>query len=121
MNTIKNWLHAELISVKNIREHIVNMNCPENRVKTANYITEFFQYRAEGRTFVWVDETNFNLYCNRKEGRSKVGTRASIVMPASKLANLHCIGTMTIQPILSGLLLDEEPLSHRTVLSGLQN
>ena len=95
INTIKNWLDAELISVKNIIGKIVNMNSPENKVKRANYITEFFQHRAEGRTFVWIDETNFNLYCKRKEGCSKVGTRASIVMPACKGANLLCIGAMT--------------------------
>ena len=42
INTMKNWLDAESISVKNISGTIVNMNSAENKVKRANYITEFF-------------------------------------------------------------------------------
>ena len=41
INTIKNWLDAELISVKNIRGKIVNVISPENKVKRANYLQSF--------------------------------------------------------------------------------
>ena len=92
VNTVKNWLDMEFVTVKAVRPTIDNMNRHENKVKRAAYVQQYFQNRSEGRTLIWIDETNFNLYCKRKEGRSKIGTRASVVLPASKGANLHCIG-----------------------------
>ena len=99
-STISNWLDGQLISLKNTRNEINNMNKNENKAKRAEYMNLFFENRAEGRTIVWVDETNFNLYCKRKKGRSKIGTRASVVIPASKGANLHCIGAMTTSAVV---------------------
>ena len=50
---------------------------------------------------VWIDETNYNLYCRRKEGRSKIGRRSAVIMPSSKGVILHCIGAITSnQPVL---------------------
>lgn len=95
INTLKNWLDRELFTVKNVRSQINNMNKEENKEKRAAYMEQFFNARSEGRTPIWVDETNFNLYCKRKEGRSRIGTRASVILPASKGANLHCIGAMS--------------------------
>ena len=37
----------------------------------------------------------------RREGRSKVGTRTSVLLPASKGVNLHCIGAMTSTTIVT--------------------
>ena len=41
----------------------------------------------------WMDETNFNLYCSRRESRSKIGARASII-------DLACIGAMSCNSIV---------------------
>ena len=43
----------------------------------------------------WYDGTNYNLYCRKNECRSEIGSRAEVIMPASKGANLLCIGAMT--------------------------
>lgn len=99
-STIRNWLDGSLITLKNTRKVVDNMNKEENKTKRATYIEHLLQHRSEGRTLIWTDETNFNLYCKRSQGRSRIGTRASVVLPASKGANLHCIG-----PITSGSLL----------------
>ena len=100
VNTIKNWLDGEMFSVKLVRPSIDRMNNEENKGKRARYMEQFFNARSEGRTPVWVDETNFNLYCKRNQGRSKVGTRASVILPSSKGANLHIIGAMTSTQLL---------------------
>ena len=76
------------------------MNKDVNKAKRVEYMNQFFQNRAEGRSIVWVDETNFNLYCKRSKGRSRIGTRASVVIPASKGANLHCIGAMKTSAVV---------------------
>ena len=52
INTIKNWLDGELITVKNVRTSIDNMNKQENKIKRADYMAEFFHQRSQGRTFV---------------------------------------------------------------------
>ena len=95
LNTVKNWLDGELFSVKAVRPTAQNMNRPENKLKRSQYIDQLFTARSEGRTLIWIDETNFNLFCKRKEGRSKIGSRAAVILPSSKGANLHCIGAMT--------------------------
>ena len=93
--TMKNWLDGELISLKNVRPIIHNVNAPDDKIKRMQYLEALFDARVNGRTLIWIDETNFNLYCRRKEGRSKIGTRAAVVLPSSKGANLHCIGAMS--------------------------
>ena len=99
-NTVKKWLDNELFTLKNVRNEIDRMNFPENKRKRATYMEQLFNCRAEGRTPIWIDETNFNLYCKRRAGRSKIGTRASVLLPASKGANLHCIGAMATGQIV---------------------
>ena len=86
---------GELFSLKSDRPIIENVNRSENKIICATYLEELFAGRANGRTLVWMDETNFNLYCRRREGHSKISARADVVLPASRGANFHCIGPMT--------------------------
>ncbi len=72
INTVKNWLDCELISVKKLRPHIINMNSEINKLKRSEYIDQLMRSRANGRTLIWIDETNFNLYYRRTEGRSQI-------------------------------------------------
>ena len=95
VNTVKNWLDGELISLKNVRCHPGTMNGNNNKRLRSIYVENIMRDRANERNLVWVDETNFNLYCRRKERRSKSGCRATVIQTASKGANLHCIGAMT--------------------------
>lgn len=95
VNTMKNWLDGELISLKDVRPMVHNVNTQENKVKRAQYLESLMNNRADQRTLIWIDETNFNLYCRRREGRSKIGSRSCVVQPNSKGSNLHCIGAMT--------------------------
>ena len=101
INTVKNWLDRELFTVKLTRNQIDNMNNAKNEEKRGTYMQKLFEARSEGRTLIWIDETNFNLFCRRRQGRSKIGTRASILLPASKVAYLHCIGAMSASNIVS--------------------
>ena len=92
VNTVKNWLDRELISLKNVRCHSGAMKGKDNKLLRSIYVENILRDRANGKNLVWVDETNFNLSCRRKEGRSKIGCRATATQTASKGANLHCIG-----------------------------
>nr|XP_022911119.1 uncharacterized protein LOC111422125 [Onthophagus taurus] len=101
INTIKNWLDGKLFSLKKIRPHVANINTYENKVKRREYVEKLLESRGNGRDLIWIDECNFNLYCRRNEGRSKIGHRAHVVVPASKGNNLHCIGAMCSTQIVS--------------------
>ena len=93
--TIYNWLDGALIIIKKVRSVVSNINLPVNKSKRKSYMNNFFDSRSQGRNLIWIDETNFNLFCKRNEGRSRIGQRASIVLPPSRGANLHCIGAMS--------------------------
>lgn len=43
----------------------------------------------------YVDETNYNLWCARKVGRSKRGDRAAKLVTASKGGNMHIIACIS--------------------------
>ena len=62
-NITKNWLYGKLFSIKAIRPQIGNMNSGENKRKRRDYVDKILQSRANGNTIIWIDETNFNLYC----------------------------------------------------------
>jgi transposase len=53
------------------------------------------EHAADGKVIIFMDETNFNLFCRRSKGRSRRGTRAVVKLPNSKGPNLHIIGGMT--------------------------
>ena len=100
-STVKNWLDGELFTVKNVRAMVSNMNNQLNKLKRSDYMTKLFHEKSEGRRIiVWIDETNFNLFNKRREGRSRIGSRASLIVPASKGANLHRIGAMTSTAVI---------------------
>ena len=67
----------------------------ENKIKRATFLEKLFASRANGRTLVRIDETDFNHYSRRRGGCSRIGAQAAVVLPASKGANLHCIEAMT--------------------------
>ena len=89
VNTLKNWLNGEPISLKIVRCHPGTMNGNNNKRLRSIYVENIMRDWVNGSNLVWVDETNFNLYCRRKERRSKIGCRATVIQTASEGANLH--------------------------------
>ena len=45
----------------------------------------------DGKTIIWMDETNLNLFCRRSQGRARVGEREVMALPTSKGPNIHVI------------------------------
>ena len=77
-----------------------NMNRPVTKGKQSQYIHNLFTARLHWGTFNWIDETNFNFFCRRNEGRAKTVTRAAVVLPVSKGLYLHCIGAITSRQLV---------------------
>ncbi|MEL7309615.1 MAG: transposase, partial [Pseudomonadota bacterium] len=81
--------------MKQIRSESVNVNSDENKNKRQAFATRYMAKLDDGFVPVFQDETNFNVFCKRSNGRSKTGTRVHIKQPSSKGPNLHCIGAIT--------------------------
>jgi hypothetical protein len=45
----------------------------------------------DGKTIIWMDETNLNLFCRRSQRIARVGERAVMVLQTSKGPNIHVI------------------------------
>lgn len=89
---IGNYLEGRLFTLKQVHKQPVNMNSHENKIRRAEYVRLLNGYIQEGKQIVWIDETNFNLFCRRTRGRSKTGNRAIQLLPASRGPNIHLIG-----------------------------
>lgn len=92
ISTIGNYLEGQLFTLKQVHHQSVNMNTNENKQKRAEYVRLLNNYIQLGKQIVWIDETNFNLFCRRTRGRSRMGSRAVQHLPASRGPNIHLIG-----------------------------
>lgn len=91
VSTIGNYLEGRLFTLKQVHYEPVTMNTIENKTRRANYVRRLNLLVQQGKQIVWLDETNFNLFCRRKQGRSKAGQRAVQKLPSSKGPNVHLI------------------------------
>lgn len=66
----------------------------------AQYVEKLNNLVHQGRQIVWMDETNFNLFCRRTVGRAKIGDRAKMTLPASRGPNIHVIGAISLTGVL---------------------
>ena len=93
--TVSKKLDGQLISCKKVHTMPVGMNTPENKAARRNYVEQMLQHVANQKTLIFIDETNFNVYCRRTQGRALQGRRAVVKAPNSKGPNIHIIGAMT--------------------------
>ena len=49
----------------------------------------------EGKTIIWMDETNLNLFCRRSQGRARAGERAVLALRACKGPNIYVISALS--------------------------
>ena len=94
-STIHKHLHGQFYTVKQARPQPVTMNNPENKARRAAYTRRLMELIGGGKTVIYIDETNCNLFLRRKEGRSRRGTRCSVKSAAAQGPNVHIIGAMT--------------------------
>lgn len=101
ISTVGNYLEGRLFSVKQVHTEPITMNSEENKRKRADYVQALNNYIQQGKQIVWMDETNFNLFCRRTRGRSRVGARAVQLLPAARGLNVHLIGAISAAGVIS--------------------
>ncbi|KAG3078360.1 hypothetical protein PI125_g21005 [Phytophthora idaei] len=73
-----------------VRIEPVTCNSEKKNIEKRRVFAEaLLKYEREGAFIVYYDETNFNLYCKRLQGRALQGERAVIKLPSSKGKNLQ--------------------------------
>ncbi|VEN59567.1 unnamed protein product [Callosobruchus maculatus] len=92
---IGNYLEGRLSTIKQVHKQPISMNSEENKRKRAEYVTALNRYIELGEQIVWIDQTNFNLFCRRTRGRSRVGVRAVQHLPAERGPNVYLIGAIS--------------------------
>lgn len=93
---IRGHLDGLLYTLKAVRLEPENGNSPENKDKRHAYVRSLLDYQSRNLPILYIDETNFNIHISRKEGRSRRGTRASVVAAGSRGANIHVIGCIGV-------------------------
>ena len=89
--TVHNYLNAKPYTVKMLAEPST-MNSVESKTKRAKYCTDILDFIGEGNFIIYIDETNFNLFLRRSQGRSRKGTRCSVKAPTARGKNIHVLG-----------------------------
>lgn len=95
LSTIGNHLDGRLFTYKKIHTEPQGMNTNNNKDLRRTYVVQLANLLGQGREIIWIDETNFNLFCKRTKGWARAGDRAVVQLPNSKGPNLHVIGGMT--------------------------
>ena len=90
--TVHNYLDAQPYTVKKKLAEPSTMNSIENKTKRAKYCTDILDFIGAGKFIVYIDESNFNLFLRRTQGRSRKGTRCSVKAPTARGKNIHVIG-----------------------------
>ena len=90
--TVSNRLDGRLITLKKV--HYMGINTDANKLLRRDYVAQLMQLTAINKTILYMDESNFNLFCRRTCGRSIRGERSVVKLPNSKGPNMHIIGAI---------------------------
>lgn len=100
LSTMGNYLDGQLYSIKKLHHRPITMNSENNKQLRKQYVESLNAAIQQGKDIVWIDETNFNLFCRRSNGWSRIGTRAVQDRPSARGPNLHVIGCISCEGIV---------------------
>jgi len=92
---LRKHLDGLLYTLKIIRHEPERANSDENKMLRRDFARQLLNYQADNVPLLFMDETNFNLYISRSQGRSKKGTRCRHITAGSRGANIHVIGCIS--------------------------
>lgn len=88
-------LDGQLLTLKKVHFQPLGVNSAANKELRCQYVARKMELTAANKTFIFMDETNFNLFCRKNTGRALQGRRAVVTLPNSKGPNLHIIGAIS--------------------------
>lgn len=93
-STIHHYLDGRFFTLKKVLPEPVTMNSEDNKRKRAEYVQRVMEATGAGKTIMYMDETNCNLFLRRSQGRSRRGTRCCVKAATSRGPNVHVIGAI---------------------------
>ena len=101
ISTINRCLSDLLITVKRAHRELDRVNLATTISARKEYALWFNNYSSvDFANIVFVDESSFNLHCQRSQARSKKGTRANVVIPTIRGRSVSLISSMSIKNML---------------------
>ncbi|CAI2737197.1 unnamed protein product, partial [Dicrocoelium dendriticum] len=100
-STVARYLDGRLITMKKLHTIPESLNTQVNKQRRKLFVLQLLHFQAEGREPMWIDETNFNLFCSRTRGRSPRGSRAQCTVANSRGQNVHLVGAMTKDALIA--------------------
>ncbi|KAG3237298.1 hypothetical protein PI124_g17711 [Phytophthora idaei] len=88
-STISAKLATKRITLKQIRKEPTTCNNEVNKMKRFLFARQLVEHQAKGDYIVYYDETNYNLFCMRSQGRAAKGKRAVVKTTPSMGKNLQ--------------------------------
>ena len=73
-----------MYTVKKILVEPCTMNNFVNKEKRADYVNAVITYASQGKTVIYIDETNVISFLRRTKGRSLKGKRCCVKAPTSR-------------------------------------
>lgn len=87
--TVKKAIYGRGFTIKTVHQESEYMNTVMNKEKRREYVLALTNHLSEGRKMLYVDETNFNVWCSRGVGRSKGGACAQSGTRVKVSKNAH--------------------------------
>lgn len=94
---VRQHLNGLMFTLKTARREPENANSIQTKTSRSIYVENLLDLQAQNIPIIYMDETNFNLFISRTQGRSKKGTRCTTVSAGCRGSNIHligCIGNM---------------------------
>ena len=94
---ISKALDGKCYTIKQLHYMTDTMNSDENKRKRKDYTTKILNFTGEGKTLIFIDESNVNLFLRRSIGRARKGERCVVRRPNTKGPNVHMIAAISQQ------------------------
>lgn len=99
-NTVHRHLEGQLYTVKKRLPEPAAMNTEENKQKRKAYVEKIMNRIGRGKTVIYMDETNANLFHRQSQGHARKGLHCMPECPTSEGQNIHILGSMSQHGLL---------------------
>jgi len=108
ISTIHRGLEKLKITFKKASRELEKVNCPTSILKRKAYAIDFSTNSPTNKqNCIFIDESGFNLHLRRNGARSRIGTRANVMLPTNRGRNVTLICAMNSQRIIHYKIVDE--------------
>lgn len=91
-NTIHKYLEGQMYTVKKALPQPVTANSEINKRKRKEYVDKIMNRTGMGKTVIYIDETNVNLFLRRSQACARKGFRPAVKCAPSRGRNIHILG-----------------------------